>query len=335
MARDLASRRDHGLRFYAGTIVILVTLGLTLSPSGQKPPDPISWCVACGTRGLADGILNLWLFIPLGLVLGWKSERPRAVFLFAFVLSVAIEIAQTMLPGRDPSFSDVVFNTAGAATGVLLARKQELWLVPAKAMSRILTMIAIVVAASVLVATAFLLSPADSSFSVVRSGDDLVLRFTTRASKLGLDGPEYRLRGAAAGASETTATVPVRHNRARWQIDRGSASPATLGPTVGQGWTLLAYPDAIGRRWGSVLNAIWIAAIFLPVGYWARGLWLGVAGAAAALLLMLIPAATGVVSASRAEWEGAGTGILSGVLLALLSHRLARRWEMSARRRPR
>lgn len=172
-------------------VVVLAILTLTLAPSGNRPPEPFSFCVACGPRGLADGILNLWLFFPLGLALGWSYPRPSAVVLFGFVLSTGIELAQAIVPGRDPSASDILFNTLGTAFGALIARWPRIWLGPDRKAAFILTLSSLVLVTTVMMATVFLLSRAGSSSFVGRSGNDLVLRYTTWAGNVGLDEPEY------------------------------------------------------------------------------------------------------------------------------------------------
>lgn len=66
-----------------------------------------------------------------------------------------------------------------------------------------------------------------------------------------------------------------------------------------------------------------MVALFLAVGFWARGQLLVIAAAVAALVLTLIPVATGVVGTSTEEWAGAAIGLLAGVMLRLLSSRVA------------
>jgi VanZ family protein len=53
----------------------------------------------------------------------------KAVF-WGFLLSTAIEVSQIWIPGRDPSLSDFVFNTAGTVFGALLGLHPQSWLHP-------------------------------------------------------------------------------------------------------------------------------------------------------------------------------------------------------------
>jgi glycopeptide antibiotics resistance protein len=103
--------------------VVLVILVLTLLPSGNSPPRPFSLHVVLGRRWLADGFLNICLFVPLGLAAGWDSRSPLKAILAGILLSTGIELAQTIVPGRDPSLSDIVFNTIGVLSGAMIVRR--------------------------------------------------------------------------------------------------------------------------------------------------------------------------------------------------------------------
>ena len=74
----------------------------------------------CGTRGLADVLGNVMLFAPLGAALAWTGRRVWRATLIGAVLSITIETAQLVVPGRYATLSDVLTNTAGAALGAAL-----------------------------------------------------------------------------------------------------------------------------------------------------------------------------------------------------------------------
>lgn len=93
---------------------------LTLRPVGvplDELPAISVTCLLCGSRGTADAILNVVLFVPLGLALGGDVRGLRRVILAGFALSLIIEVAQTSLPGRHASSADLLWNTLGAAVG--------------------------------------------------------------------------------------------------------------------------------------------------------------------------------------------------------------------------
>src|SRR2546423_11761821 len=86
-----------------GLIVILVSLALiafaTLLPEEGNPVP--SLCIICGTFGGVDAILNVLLFVPLGVGLALVGVRWRHAFLTVALLSMAIETAQLVaIPAR-------------------------------------------------------------------------------------------------------------------------------------------------------------------------------------------------------------------------------------------
>lgn len=98
--------------------IVLIILFFTMFPS----PDAIEagpMCVICGDRGLADAILNVVMFVPLGLAIGLLTHPGRAI-VSGIALSSGIELAQVWVPGRHPSLGDVGFNVLGAVLGTLL-----------------------------------------------------------------------------------------------------------------------------------------------------------------------------------------------------------------------
>jgi hypothetical protein len=83
------------------------------------------WCLVCGERGLADALLNIALFAPLG----WWVARGRgltAAVLAGAALSLGVEGLQGGIAGRFSTLGDVVFNTTGAALGAWLSERARL-----------------------------------------------------------------------------------------------------------------------------------------------------------------------------------------------------------------
>ncbi len=317
-------RRPRTPREIVVAAVLFVSLVITLTPAGTGPRLPFSSELGVGDRWLADGILNLFFFVPLGLALGWNSRSPAKAVLCGLVLSTAVELAQIWIPGRDSSLSDIIFNTAGTALGALIGLRPRTWLVPSARSSVVLAALGVAGAAFVMTITALLLAPSGEVFVTSRSGNDLMLEYPTRADAAGLDQPVYWLPHAFHDGADR-ARVSVRRERARWHVSIGSGSRATLGPTVGEGWTLLAYPDAIARRWGATLSAVWLFGLCVPIGFWARRRLALVAAGAVALILVWIPDITGVVRTPFIEWIGAAIGLLAGAALGWSSRRIAAR----------
>lgn len=120
---------------WLGLVAALVLVGLaTLLPAWDRPkPDVAITCVLCGGLGGPDLILNVVLFVPIGLALAALGARPGRALLIGFALSLAIEIIQLVLPGRSTTLRDVLCNATGALLGAILAERLAGWLAPSRA----------------------------------------------------------------------------------------------------------------------------------------------------------------------------------------------------------
>jgi glycopeptide antibiotics resistance protein len=296
----------------AMVLVALVIAALTLSPARSATPPPSFFCFGCSERWLADDILNLGLFFPFGLAAAWNGRTVLRATLLGLLLSTVIELAQTVVPGRDPALSDIVFNTIGTACGAIAGVRKQLWLRPSNREATILAALGTLAAAAVMIATAVLLSPNNGGVWLGRSGDDISLQYESRAGSHGLDQPEYWLRNQMHGVSGVES-IAVSRDRQRWRIEIPGASAVMVGPTVGRGWTILAYPNAAGQRWTPVLNALWMFMLCLPIGFWARGRMTVVTVVVLAVIVALVPELAGIAATSAIEWVGAAAGFLAGV----------------------
>jgi hypothetical protein len=109
----------------AAVVIIAASAGIlaaTLRPDFSRATLPWTSCILCGNRGTADAIVNLVLFAPFGVGLALASLRLRTAILAGALLSACVELAQTVIPGRDPSVSDVLFNTLGTGVGWWITR---------------------------------------------------------------------------------------------------------------------------------------------------------------------------------------------------------------------
>ena len=100
---------------------IAAILLATLPPDFSREAQNWTNCVLCGERGTADAIVNLILFAPFGAGLRLARLPPLRAILVGALLSALVELAQTVIPGRDPSLGDVLFNTLGTGFGFGLA----------------------------------------------------------------------------------------------------------------------------------------------------------------------------------------------------------------------
>jgi hypothetical protein len=119
VAGNRRTRTGWLLAVTGGAFVLSLTLWPTSGAAGQEMSF---WCILCGSRALADTLLNILLFAPFGAGIGllrgvWWALAASAA------LSGSIEFAQTFLPGRFSVFDDILANSTGGLVGALLATK--------------------------------------------------------------------------------------------------------------------------------------------------------------------------------------------------------------------
>lgn len=106
---------------------VAAILSLTLVPMDAAEQDvrlvPLRDIVEASTppvdtKLLAETVLNVVLFLPFGAALGARGLSIGTTVLAAFVLSVAVELAQWLVvSGRTTSVDDLLQNTLGALLG--------------------------------------------------------------------------------------------------------------------------------------------------------------------------------------------------------------------------
>ncbi|HEV8263711.1 MAG TPA: VanZ family protein [Gemmatimonadales bacterium] len=155
-------------------------------------------------------------------------------------------------------------------------------------------------------------------------GDDLVFRLRTRAASWGLDQPDVRVTGALQSvAPGDTLDVTVRDRDGRFSTTVNASSATGLGYTVASGWAILLYPEVFPNWFKTLLSLAWIAALWVPAGFWARtrrDTW--VIGGASAASLLGVPAVTPLCPTPLLQWAAAALGGLAGAgVRLLLDHR--------------
>lgn len=115
-------QRDVRWRWALAAVVAAI-LVVTLRPIRSTVAPAFVWCIGCSEFGTLDLLYNVALFVPLGVALGVLRAGVLRALALAAGLSVCIEILQlVVIPGRDPSLSDVITNSLGGALGVPLSR---------------------------------------------------------------------------------------------------------------------------------------------------------------------------------------------------------------------
>ena len=88
-------------------------------------------CILCGDFGAVDFLLNILLFVPLGIGLHRLGFSWRRALVLGALLSGGIELLQMkVIVGRDASLGDVLANTLGIGAGVVLSRARTAILHP-------------------------------------------------------------------------------------------------------------------------------------------------------------------------------------------------------------
>src|SRR5882672_10560265 len=122
------------LRRFGNVVTIGGVAAILFATLFPEPSQALSshLCVVCGTLGGVDAILNILLFIPLGLGLALSGIHWSQALLIVCALSLTVETTQFFfVTGRDASLGDVLTNTIGGALGFAVAWNAKIWLRPA------------------------------------------------------------------------------------------------------------------------------------------------------------------------------------------------------------
>ena len=234
-------------------------------------------CVLCGPTPLADAILNIFLFLPFGWVVGrltdfgrpgtvgWDEGRRREAsiaspggairnaVLWSAAISVFIEGVQMFLPGRFSTAADVFSNTLGGGIGAWAGSRRR---VP-------VAILAVVVGAGLL-APASLLAPAPpggvyyGQWTAVFENMDAYRGRVLDARVGGVFVPSWRASSSAEirQALKSGAPVTVR---------------VRVGPAPASGAPIFSVADAEERQ----LFMLGVAEDDIFVHLWRRGSSLG------------------------------------------------------------
>jgi hypothetical protein len=124
-------------------------------------------CLVCGSLGGLSAILNVFLFLPLGIGLSLCGVPGKRALVGMLGMSVLIETAQFLaIPGRNSTIGDVLTNALGGALGFAIGRYSDLWLRPPPQIARNLAVgwAAIWLAAQAISSFNFTLSLPDSPY---------------------------------------------------------------------------------------------------------------------------------------------------------------------------
>jgi len=143
----------------AAAVWTALILAICLTPTGTRSPEGIQWCLICSDDGVSDFFLNIVLYLPLGFLLRIRTGSTWIALGCGFVLSLSVETAQLLVPGRYTTAADLLANTSGAGLGALLGIRPLGWLMPSEVVSRRITPVLALVSAFLIAAPAALVTP--------------------------------------------------------------------------------------------------------------------------------------------------------------------------------
>ncbi|TAJ49184.1 MAG: VanZ family protein [Herbiconiux sp.] len=116
-------RRSIGAALALGTVWAVSVAFMTLRPGSGLGMRVNLVPLAFDGRGSAiDAVLNVGVFVPLGIVLVLGGVRLGPAFLIGLVTTGTIEVTQYLLDvGRTADINDIITNTTGALVGWLAA----------------------------------------------------------------------------------------------------------------------------------------------------------------------------------------------------------------------
>ncbi|MEJ7812135.1 MAG: VanZ family protein [Gemmatimonadaceae bacterium] len=125
----MTPRRAVGLAVLVAWAAVILPRILAAAATPSQVPV---YCVICGDLSGVDALLNVLVFIPLGIGLRLAGLGLRGAVAAVATVTAAIELTQlVVLLGRVASVADLVTNTAGGAAGALLASRPRAVLYPA------------------------------------------------------------------------------------------------------------------------------------------------------------------------------------------------------------
>ena len=210
-------------------------MAATLVPVASGGGGGATLCILCGDRGLADFLLNIALFAPLGAALAGRGWGLLRVLVTAALASGAIEVLQVaVVTGRDANAGDLLSNTTGGAVGWLLLRSWQRLpdLDPRRA--KLLPAVAAATVVGLLLLGQWLLTPSfppttyylqwTADFGNMETYRGRVL--TSRVGPLRLPGPPGRLE-----RSDSVRTL-LRRGAGLGAVVRAGPPPEALAPVV-------------------------------------------------------------------------------------------------------
>ena len=155
---------------------------------------------------------------------------------------------------------------------------------------------------------------------VSADGEDLVLRYRSRAVALRLDRPVVRLSGVLAGYRPgETFVVDVWRGSAGFCL--GMAKRFVCREfTPSAGWSLIQNADSYSLWMQSRLRFVWLAFLTFPLGLWLRPeRWSAILLLLVAAGLAVVPPLVGLAALSSGDVVAVVCGVAAGLCVRLLA----------------
>lgn len=154
-----------GSRVVALLACLLFLAGFAFPPDGTATATGLALCLICGPRGVADAILAVTLFVPIGALLTavWRSRRGRgrwvAPLLAALAAAVLVQAFGLLAVDRQATAGGLLFSGLGAAIGLGLVGTARFWVRPSARVGDRLAIGATAITLLTIAATGWLLHP--------------------------------------------------------------------------------------------------------------------------------------------------------------------------------
>jgi hypothetical protein len=109
-----------------------------------------------------------------------------------------------------------------------------------------------------------------NTIGLIADRTDLLIRTTTRAHRIGLLSPDHRVPDVFDCAEGRTVNVAVggRFQNPTATVDGHKSQ--VIGAGIGSAWAFLIHSELLPVWLDTALTSLWLAALFMPWGFWMR-----------------------------------------------------------------
>lgn len=146
-------------------------------------------------------------------------------------------------------------------------------------------------------------------------GQDLVLRYLTVAQALGLFSPSLRFpNGLTRVGPGAPLEVELSGMASKRSLLVNNTTYDSRGLSLGMGWTVLVYSQALPHWLAQSLNVIWMALLTFLAGFWTTARLAFLLTSAIVITgILALPSLGEMASTPFSAWVGAAVGYASGI----------------------